>query len=129
MVSRLQDLKSPISSDKIKAIKMISNKFKGLNMVTLVLQFEEILCSVNLNNHKNWTVWSHKQEMIKQFIVQGYGNKIFFAAKGSTGDVVNMLEYLPDKDELTKTEVIKLAGCSIILMQPDNDVMPSKQDI
>ena len=67
--------------------------------------------------------------MIKQFIVQGYGNKIFFAAKGSTGDVVNMLEYLPDKDELTKTEVIKLAGCSIILMQLDNDVMPSSQGI
>ena len=31
-------------------------------------------------------------------MVQGYDNKIFFATKGNTGDVVNKLEYLQDGD-------------------------------
>ena len=90
---------------------MITNKQKTRKIVTLVVQFEDMICSAELNHNEIWTVWAQKEEMNKQYIFLGNSKEIFFTTKGSNGGAVNKLEYNESLGKMTNTEIIKLNGC------------------
>ena len=65
----------------------MSTEFHNQVTVTLILQFEEIICSVSLNNSK-WKIWTKKNESLKRPLVRGNEGSIYYATTGSTGDKV-----------------------------------------
>ena len=72
-----------------------------------MIQFEELICTVSLNEPSQWTVQAQGKEMVKKHIVQGYCNKVFFAAEGTNAAIVYKLQQLPTDARITKTEVFK----------------------
>ena len=123
--SSLLESKQIIDPDKIQAISLLSYEDKQeKKCVTFVVQFENCICTVQLNESRHWTIWSSEEKMVKRFLMHGYQDKVYFAERGNNRDLVFMLEQR--KEKVVKTEVYSLQGSSIVSISYDNQVMPAK---
>ena len=123
--SNLLESKQIIDPDKIQAISLLSCKVYPKRFVTFVVQFENCICTVQLNESRHWTIWSSEEKMVKKCLIHGYQDKVYFAERGNNRDLVLMLEQKNEK--VVKTEVYSLQGSSIVSISYDNQVMPAKK--
>ena len=80
-----------IQEPKLKNVELMTAEDDNETIkAALILQFEEIICSISLNNSK-WTTWTKKNEMLKRPLVRSDGGSIYFATAGSSGDKVTRL--------------------------------------
>ena len=115
-----KELESLIREDKIKHVQAIMSKSgDGVIRVTLVIQFEDMICSLSLNDSSRWHIWTKQNEMLKKQMVGDENDNTFFAAAGSTGDRVFRLSQ-SQEGLLSKTEVYKLSGSKIFGLQIDS---------
>ena len=108
-----------IREEKLQNVEVMA-KFNDYDerFVTLILQFEDVICSVSLYNSK-WSIWTKKDEMLKRPLVRGDAESVYFATAASSGDKVIRLS-MQDDGTLSEKEVYKLPGSDILMLQIDN---------
>ena len=82
-----------IQESKLKNAELMTTEDDNeTKKAALFLQFEEILCSVSLNNSQ-WKTWTKKSEMLKRSLVRSDADSMYFATAGSSGNKVTRLSY------------------------------------
>ena len=85
-----------------------------------------MICTVSLNEPSKWTVHTQGDEMLKQYVIRGKNNQVFYGTKNksiTTGDSNSIikLELNESGDMNPKKEVWKFQGIKILAFCLDNE--------
>ena len=83
----------------------------------LVAQFNDMLAVFDGRNWKELTEPSKTSTMVKQHLIKGNGEKLFFAKADSAGSKIFRID-----DTRTEVEVFELKELTIIFFEPDNEI-------
>jgi len=101
-------------------VQLLTKKYGSLTQFTLVMQFNDIICTANLNEKKSWVEECRAKDMVKRHVVRGYCEQVYYAETAGNAEKVWKLEQHSTKaGSITKKEIYQLPGSSIVAFETD----------
>ena len=84
-------------------VQLVTKKIGSYEQYTLIMQFNDIICSASLNEKKDWQEWCEPTSMVKRHLVRGYNEQVYFAETSGNAEKIFKLELHSSKvGEVTK---------------------------